>query len=231
MLFLHFRLSEQAEVHAAIGPVLDKSRNILKAVVLAVLKYKNAVGFKYASLKYKSGQGRQFGQGIRRVGKDEVELLVAALYKAEHIAPQRNTFVGAKFFQALLYEGMVVAVGLHAYYALASSRHQFERYAARAREEVEGYGVFKVYVSVKHIEYVFFCKVRCGSCLERARYVKVASFVYSGNYSHVCCFLMLLLLPVEACLLFVSCRQVGCRAAFSSCAAFAAVASGSVSLS
>lgn len=230
MLFLHFRLSEQAEVHAAVCPVFYESGHILKAVVLAVLKYKYAVGFKHASLKYKSGQGRQFGQGIGRVGKDEVELLVAAFYKAEHIASQRNTFVGAKLFQTLLYEGMMVAVGLHAYYALASSRHQFERYAACTREEVEGYGVFKVDVSVKHIEYVFFCKVCSRSCLERARYVKVASLVYSGNYSHVCCFLMLLLLPVEACLLFVPCRQVGCRAAFSPCAAFAAVASGSVSL-
>lgn len=31
MLFLHFRLSEQAEVHAAVCPVLNESGHILKA--------------------------------------------------------------------------------------------------------------------------------------------------------------------------------------------------------
>ena len=108
---------------------------------------------------------------------------MAALYEAEHIASQGDASVGAELLQALLYEGMMVAVGLHAYHALASSRHQFERYAARTREEVERYGVFKVDVSVKHIEYVFLGKVRCRSCLERARYVKVAVIILISVYS------------------------------------------------
>lgn len=203
MLFLHFRLSEQAEVHAAVCPVLNESGHILKAVVLAVFEYEDAVGLQQSALKYQLGQGGQFGQGVGRIGKDEVELLMAALYEAEHIASQGDASVGAELLQALLYEGMMVAVGLHAYHALASSRHQFERYAARTREEVERYGVFKVDVSVKHIEYVFLGKVRCRSSLERARYVKVASFIYSCNYSHFSLFLMLLWLYVEACCLSV----------------------------
>lgn len=45
MLFLHFRLSEQAEVHAAVCPVFNESGHILKAVVLAVFEYKMPLGF------------------------------------------------------------------------------------------------------------------------------------------------------------------------------------------
>lgn len=69
MLFLHFRLSEQAEVHAAVCPVLNESGHILKAVVLAVFEYEYAVGLQQSALKYQLGQGGQFGQGVGRIGK------------------------------------------------------------------------------------------------------------------------------------------------------------------
>ena len=132
MLFLHFRLSEQAEVHAAVCPVLNESGHILKTVVLAVFEYEDAVGLQQSALKYQLGQGGQLGKSVGRIGKDEVELLVTALYKAEHVAAQGDTFVCPQLFNALLYEGVMVAVGFNAYHALTSPRQHFERYAARA---------------------------------------------------------------------------------------------------
>lgn len=132
MLFLHFRLSEQAEVDAAVSAVFYKSGHILKAVVLAVFKHKYAVGLQQSALKYELGQSGQLGKSVGRIGKDKVELLVTALYKAEHVAAQGDTFVCSQLFKALLYEGMMVAVGFNAYHALTSPRQHFERYAARA---------------------------------------------------------------------------------------------------
>ena len=132
MLFLHFRLSEQAEVHAAVCPVLNESGHILKTVVLAVFEYEDAVGLQQSALKYELGQSGQLGKSVGRIGKDKVELLVTALYEAEHVAAQGDTFVCSQLFKALLYEGVMVAVGFNAYHALTSPRQHFERYAARA---------------------------------------------------------------------------------------------------
>lgn len=97
MLFLHFRLSEQAEVHAAVCPVLNESGHILKAVVLAVFEYEDAVGLQQSALKYQLGQGGQFGQGVGRIGKDEVELLMAALMK-RNTSPRRAMHLSVPSF-------------------------------------------------------------------------------------------------------------------------------------
>ena len=79
---------------------------------------------------------------------------------------------------------MVVAVGLYTHYACTTSRDEFEGYAARAREEVEGIYTVKVDIAIEHIEDILLGKVCCGSGLERTRHIEVATLVLSCNYTH-----------------------------------------------
>ena len=55
-------------------------------MVFAVLKDEDAVVLQQLTFEDKVGEGRQFFQCVRRVCKDEVELLLARLDKAEHVA-------------------------------------------------------------------------------------------------------------------------------------------------
>ena len=129
-----FRLSEQAEVDAAVSAVLNEAGHVFERVVLAVFENEHSAGLQHVAVKYHLGYSGQFGQGVRRVGEDEVELLAAALYETEHVAAQGYALVCAELGKTLLYEGVVVAVGLDAYYGGATARQQFERNTARARE-------------------------------------------------------------------------------------------------
>lgn len=185
VLFRRFRLAEEAEIYAAVGAVFDETRHVLERVVLAVLENEYAAGLQHSALQYHPGQQRQFGKGVRRVGKDEVELLTTALNEAEHVAAQWYALVSAKLLEALADECVVVAVGLNAYDRGASARQQFKRYAAGARKQVERNSPVKVYVAVKHVENVFLCEVRSRPRLERLWYFKVTSLIYSGYYSHL----------------------------------------------
>ena len=110
-----FLRPEDAEVDASVSAVLDKSGHVFKRIVLAVLENEYAAGLQQTAFEDEPGQRRQFGQGIRRVGEDEVELLVAALQEAEHVAAQGHTLVRPEFLEALADESVMVAVGLNAY--------------------------------------------------------------------------------------------------------------------
>ena len=56
-----------------------------EVVVLAVLKYEDAVGSKEVVGEDEIGNLWKFLQGVGRVGKDEVKLLMTALDQAEDI--------------------------------------------------------------------------------------------------------------------------------------------------
>ena len=120
-----------------------------KVVVLAVLKHQYAIVLQQSFLKYQSRYRWQFLQCVRRVGKDKVELLFARLDIAEHIAAQGQAYVGVQLLQAVCDKPVMVAVHLYAHHVFASARHQFERYAACAGEEVKSRSVFKINVTLK----------------------------------------------------------------------------------
>lgn len=155
-----------------------------EVVVLAVLEDEDAVGLEQAVLEHEVGNGGQLGQCVGRVGEDEVELLVARLEEAEHVAAHEYVVARVELLHALGDEGSVVAVFLHAHHLLAAAREQFERYAARSGEEVEGGGTVEVDVAVEHVEDVLLRKVGGGTGLEGAWHVEVAAFVYSGDDAH-----------------------------------------------
>ena len=58
-----------------------------EVVVLAMLKHKDAIGLQQSLLEDEIRNLGQLFQGIRRIGKDEVELLFARLDEAKGIAP------------------------------------------------------------------------------------------------------------------------------------------------
>ena len=146
--------------------MLHKVWIVGEVVILAVLKHKDAIVLQEALLEDQRGDGGQFLQGIGRVGKDEVELLLARFDKAEHVATDGHTHLGVELLQTLLDEAVVVAILFDADHMTAAARYQFERDAACTREEVEGCGIFKVDVLHQHVEDVLLGEVRCWSRLE-----------------------------------------------------------------
>lgn len=177
-------LSEQGEVDAAVAAVIQEPGVVGEVVVLAMLENEDAVLVQEISAQDQVGNLRQFLQSVRRVGKDEVELLVATLQKTEHVATNQDIPVFVQLLEALADEVGVVTVGLHADHLLAATRHQFERDASRASEKVEGCGILKIYISLEHIENVLLGKIGSRTCLECTRYVEVTSFILSCNDSH-----------------------------------------------
>ena len=153
-------------------------------MVFAVLKHEDAVFLQDSFLKHKVWNLGQVLQGIGRVGKDKVELLVTALDKAENIGTQGNTTIIAQLLNALADEAMVVTIHLDADHLLATTRHEFQGNTACAREQIEGCGVLEVNILRQHIKDVFFGKVRRRSRLERTWNVEVASLIFSGDNPH-----------------------------------------------
>ena len=123
-------------------------------------------------------------QGIRRVGEDEVELDVAALYELEHIALDEVAAAVAQLLYALTNEAGVVAVFLHAHHLPASARQQFEAYAASAGKEVESGGAIEIDIAPHHIEDVLLGEVCRRASLKRMRHIEVPPLVYASDYAH-----------------------------------------------
>ncbi len=164
--------------------MFHKVRVIRKVILLAVFEYEYSIVFQHICLEYPFRYGMKFGQSVWRISKDEVELLFASLYEAENVAAYRNAVVDAEFSHALFYKGMMVAVCLHAYYLLATSRYEFERNAASTGKHVESRAALKVDVSVEHIKDVLLGEIGSRPCLERSWHFKAPAFVYSSYYSH-----------------------------------------------
>lgn len=152
-----FRLrAEEGEIDAAVLAVLQEVGVLGEIVVLAVFEDEEAVRLEQAAIDDEVGQCGELLQGIRRVGKDEVELLVAGLDEAEDVAADgyhlgdsppvirfathrgdsplcgRGGRPSAEFLQAVLDEAVVVTVELNTDNAGTTTREQFERDAARA---------------------------------------------------------------------------------------------------
>ena len=98
-------------------------------MIFAVLKDKDTFRVEEPLLKNQVGYRRQFLQGIGRIGKDKVKLLLARLHIPEHIAANRNQGsvpLIPKFLHTLLDEAVVVSVKFYADNLTATSGHQFE---------------------------------------------------------------------------------------------------------
>ena len=76
-LWIFVELFENREIHASVLAVFHKVGMRGEIVLLAVLEDEYPVFFQQLFFKYQIGNLCQFRKRIGRVGKDEVELLVA----------------------------------------------------------------------------------------------------------------------------------------------------------
>ena len=79
-------LSENAEVHATVSAVFHEVFVRREIILLAVLEDKNAILVEQLMLKYEVWERWQLFQRVRRVGKNEIERLVAGFHETEDIA-------------------------------------------------------------------------------------------------------------------------------------------------
>lgn len=101
--------------------MLYEMRVIGEIMVFAVFKDKDAILLQQILLKDNIWDSRQILQGIRRIGKDKVELLMATLQKTEHIATNGDAGFGVQFLHTVLYKAVMINVLLHADHLLATS--------------------------------------------------------------------------------------------------------------
>lgn len=154
-------------------------------IVLAMLQDEDSAFLQQIARHDDIGNFFQIGQGIGRVSKDEVELLIATGQITEHITTNGYTRLILQFFKKALDETMMKAVLLNRDHARTTTREKLQCDAACAREKIESCRSFlKVKIALKHIEKVLLGKIGCGSSLKRTRYVKVATFVFSRYYTH-----------------------------------------------
>ena len=112
--------------------VLHEVRVILEVVVLAMFEDEDAILLQQSVLEDERRNLFQVRQGIGRVGKDEVELFVATLDEAEHIAADGDALVGLYLFHYLADERMVLRVFLYRNHLVATPRHQLDADAPRS---------------------------------------------------------------------------------------------------
>ena len=181
-------LPKQREVHAAILAMLHEMGMLREIVVLAVLEDEDALRLQQAMPEDEVGNGGQLLQGIGRVGKDEVELLVAGLNVTEDIGAKtlniERLSLPFQLFNTLQDKAVMVAVLLYADHLGTASRQELKRDAARAGEEVKGCSTIKVDVAHQHIEDILLCKVSRWPRLKRARNVEVPPLVSSRYNPH-----------------------------------------------
>lgn len=157
---------ENAEIDAAVLAVLNKVFMSGEVVPFAMFEDEDTVCSEQLVLKYKVRDFSQLFQRIRGVGKDEVELLMAAFHEAEGVAAEYDSFFITQSFDTLPDEFVVFAVGFYANDLLAAAREQFQRDASRSGKQVERCRALKIDVGLQHIENVFFGEVGRRTRLE-----------------------------------------------------------------
>ena len=145
---------------------------------------KNAVILQQAIVEDEPWDLWQLLQGVGRIGEYEIVLLFARLHEAEDITAQRQACVSLQLLNTIADKAMMVAVLLDADDPAASTRQQFQRDTARAREEIEGCGSIEIQVARQNVEDVLLGEIRRGSRLERTRHVEVPSFISSRDNPH-----------------------------------------------
>ena len=103
--------------------MLYKVRIAGEVIVLAMFENEYAIGLQEILLEYKGGNLGQLFQSVRRIGKDEVKLLLARLDETEGVATKWDAHLCIQFLQTVGYKTVVVAVHLYANHVGATARY------------------------------------------------------------------------------------------------------------
>lgn len=90
-------------------------------IILAMLQDEDSTFLQQIARHDNIGNFFQIGQGIGRVGKDEVKLLIAPSQIAKHITTNRYTRLILQFLQETLDETMMKAILFNGYHTRAST--------------------------------------------------------------------------------------------------------------
>ena len=166
--------------------MLHEMQMLGEIIVFAVFKDKNAIFLQQLLFKNQVRNLWQLLQGVRRISKDEVKLLVATLDETEHITSNAlNTLSCVQLIYTLLNKTMMVTIQFYTHHLSAATRQQFQRDAACAREKVKGRGTIEIDVTRQHVEDILLCKVRRRACLECARNIKMPTLIFPCDNSHI----------------------------------------------
>lgn len=129
--------------------------------------------------------GRQRFQGVRRIGKDKIELFSTSFDISEGVGAKWNASVGLHCFHDFADESEMLRIVFNGYDPIAPPRKQFDTDASRAGKQIQGTDtVGEVDIVSEHVEQVFFSEIRRRTSLEGVRYFEVSSSVYAADYSH-----------------------------------------------
>ena len=90
--------------------------------MLSMLENEEPIGRKKVLREDEIRDGWQLREGIRRVSKDEIELLMTALYESEDVALDQYMVFGTYLLHALCDETSMVSVLFHTNNFLAATR-------------------------------------------------------------------------------------------------------------
>ena len=93
-----------------------------EVVVLSMLENEESIGRKKVLREDEIRDGWQLWKGIRRISKDEIELLMTALYESEDVALDQYMFIGTNLLHALCDETSVIPVLFNTNNFLAATR-------------------------------------------------------------------------------------------------------------
>lgn len=131
-------LLEEREIDAAVAAMLHESRVGGEVVLLAVLQHKQAIILEQIPTQDDIGKFWYLRQSIRRVGKNEIELLAALRYELEDIGTNGHGRRVLQLIDKLLDEAVVTYVKLYADNMATATADELERNASRPRKEVKG---------------------------------------------------------------------------------------------
>ena len=164
--------------------MLQESRMVGEIVVLAMLENEDALFVEKIAIEYEVWNLGELLQCVWRIGKDEIELLLACSQEAEYIATNQKILVFAQFLEALSDKVGMVAVSFYTDDTLAATGNQFQGDAACAGKEVEGCNILEVYVILQNIKDVLLCEIGGWSSLKRTGNVEMATLILSCYDSH-----------------------------------------------
>ena len=123
-------------------------------------------------------------QGIGRIGKDQVELLVTDGQEIEDIVPHHGYGIQPQARSFLLDERGVLAGHLHAVHAPGPARSELEGDGTGAPEKVQHLEVLEFILVVQNVEQALLGKVRGGPGLVAGRRKDHFPFQFSADDSH-----------------------------------------------
>lgn len=171
-------------MYVSVGSVLDEAGVCAEVVVFAMLEDEESVSAEQLVLEDAVGQGRQRGQGVGRVGKDEVVLQRSCIDEAEDVAADEAEVVDAELPACGYDEVLLCMSELDACDLSCSSADALYTDAARSGKEVQNVAALDVDAVGEEVEEALLGKVGSRPRGDISRGHQSAPPICTGNDTH-----------------------------------------------